>query len=227
MKKKRIDGLRTVGFRPIPRLESEATVKVVPAEPAKSATTPVATPARQPATAPAPPPAATTVRPAGPAPSAAAPQNTANSDTTTLHKIRERINARNKADKSGPSPLSEEGLREAWDRYVALMTEQNNHTSASNLKSARLVITSADTFEILTDTNLQQRFIEQERGGLVDHLQRYFNNRGLTYQVILDVPPEPTGPVERPLTRKELYMQMAGEFPLIRQLKERLGLDLE
>jgi len=229
VKKKRIDGLRTIGFRPIPRLETEASLRVVPAEPAKAA--PVSAPSRQPATPPAPRPApvttSATFRSAEPNPSALVPENTTKTEATTLHKIRERINSRNKADKSGPTPLSEEGLKDAWARYVDLMTGQNNHTSASNLKLARLVITSADTFEILTDTNLQQRFIEQERGGLVDHLQRYFNNRGLTYQVILDAPAEPTGPVERPLTRKELYMQMAGEFPLIRQLKERLGLDLE
>lgn len=225
VKKKRIDGLRTVGFRPIPRLESEASVRVIPAETKKSAAP--APPPAQERPSPPPPQAAAIGRNAPPAPAAIAPENAPKGEATTLHKIRERINNRNKAERSGPIPLSEEGLKEAWDRYVGLMTEENNHTSASNLKNARLVITSADTFEILTDTNLQQRFIEQERGGLVDHLQRYFNNRGLTYQVILDAPAEPTGPTERPLTRKELYMQMSGEFPLIRQLKERLGLDLE
>jgi DNA polymerase-3 subunit gamma/tau len=230
LKKKRIDGLRTVGFRPIPRLETEAPASVSIQEAAKGGQPASSrTPATTPTPAPPPPPTAKM-----PTPTTAAPQtpasrtgHTEGGGPTTLHKLRERILAREKANRTGPTPLSEDALRDAWDRYITLMTEQNNHTSASNLRNARLVITSSDTFEILTDTNLQQRFIEQERGGLVDHLQRYFNNRSLTYQVILDAPAEPTAPAERPLTRKEQYMLMAGEFPLVRQLKERLGLDLE
>jgi DNA polymerase-3 subunit gamma/tau len=145
----------------------------------------------------------------------------------TLHRLREQIQARARSGRNGGLSLDEALLREAWDRYIARLTEQNNHSSAANFRNARLAITSATSFEILTDTNLQQRFIEQERGGLVDHLQAFFNNRNITYQVILETPQDALAPAERPLTRKEQYQRMAAEFPLVRELRERLGLDLE
>jgi len=224
-KKKRTDSLKAVGFRRIPALDPRTNPATPPAESPARLLLHDTPPDRRPtATAPTPPtPTATT--PATIPAAAAAPTRPAG--VATLHRLREQIHGRNRTGRNGGLTLDETLLREAWDRYAALLTEQNNHSSAANFRSARLAITSATSFDILTDTNLQQRFIEQERGGLVDHLQAFFNNRNITYQVLLETPRDAHPPTERPLTRKEQYQRMATDFPLVRELRERLGLDLE
>ncbi|MBM3441256.1 MAG: DNA polymerase III subunit gamma/tau [Bacteroidetes bacterium] len=222
VKKKRVDGRRVIGFRSIPRLGPSLIIQDTTRE--KDETPSPTPPAAPVAPTPRPQPieqssTASAANPTTPRPDA--------SGIGTLNKLRERILARGQAERKGPIPLSEELLQDAWERYIQQATEQNNHTIAANLRNARHVITSAHSFEIVTDTNLQHRFIEQERGGLIEHLQAYFNNRTLTYQVVLEAPAEPADPAVPPLTRKEQYQRMSEAFPLVRQLKERLGLDLE
>jgi DNA polymerase-3 subunit gamma/tau len=125
------------------------------------------------------------------------------------------------------TPLSDSLLKEAWESYIDMLNEQKNHTTASNLKMARWSITGENNFDITTETVLQQRFIEQERSGLIEHLHRFFNNRYITYQVLLDEKAAAEEPVDRPLNRKEQYVLMVTEYPLVKELRDRLGLDVE
>jgi len=146
----------------------------------------------------------------------------------TLQKIRQEMQARSQANQqSTGTSLSEPVLKQAWEGYIDMLTEQKSHTTASNLKMARWEITGENNFDIFTETVLQQRFIEQERSGLIEHLHRFFNNRYITYQVILDTSAVSEEPVDRPLNRKEQYALMVSEYPLVRELRERLGLDVE
>ena len=146
----------------------------------------------------------------------------------TLQKIRQEMQARSQSNQqSTGTSLSEPLLKQAWESYIDMLTEQKSHTTASNLKMARWVITGDNNFDIFTETVLQQRFIEQERSGLIEHLHRFFNNRYITYQVILDTSAVPDEPVERPMNRKEQYVLMVTEYPLVKELRDRLGLDVE
>jgi DNA polymerase-3 subunit gamma/tau len=143
-----------------------------------------------------------------------------------LQKIRAKM-----ANKSGKedstTPLDDENLKKAWEQYIEKLTEDKNHSTADNFRRSELVITSDSSFEIYTETNIQQKFIEQERGALINHLQVFFNNRQLNYQVIVKASEEPDTPVERPLTAREQYLKMIQAYPLIQELKERLNLDLD
>ena len=144
-----------------------------------------------------------------------------------LHKIRQEMQQRSQGDRVSGTALTEALLKEAWEQYINHLTEQKNHTTATNLKHARISITGEKTFDIHTDTNLQQRFIEQERGGLIEHLHKFFNNRLITYQLVLDMSADDNEPTERPLSKREQFLLMSGEYPLVSALKERLKLDLD
>ena len=144
-----------------------------------------------------------------------------------LHKIRQEMQQRSQGDRVSGTALTEALLKEAWEQYINHLTEQKNHTTATNLKHARIAITGEKTFDIHTDTNLQQRFIEQERGGLIEHLHKFFNNRLITYQLVLDMSADDNEPTERPLSKREQFLLMSGEYPLVSALKERLKLDLD
>ena len=92
---------------------------------------------------------------------------------------------------------------------------------------ADLHVVDNNSFDIITSSNMHQKFIEAERSDLIHFMQDYFNNRFLTYQLILvekETPAETTG---KPLTTKQQYQILSEEYPLIKELRDRLKLDLD
>ena len=240
VQKKTIDAIRPVRFRKIAPIEvrepGAAAPVAAPNNPGGGARLIIETPkpsvsATPPPPAPAPEAKALILAPmaaASPVVHPAAPKPTAKPAMGTLQKIRQEMQARSQANQqSTGTALSEPLLQQAWEGYIDMLTEQKSHTTASNLKMARWTITGENNFDIYTETVLQQRFIEQERSGLIEHLHRFFNNRYITYQVILDTSAVQDEPTERPMNRKEQYMLMVTEYPLVKELRDRLGLEVE
>lgn len=143
-----------------------------------------------------------------------------------LAKIREQI-AQRKPQSVEVKSLTPEHLQEAWNLYIDKLTEQKNHSAVTNFKLAKLQVVESNNFEITVESNIQQKFIEQERGMLVEHIQSFFNNRTLAYTILVVENPEHTVVVERPLSSKEQFLKMAEEYPLIKELKDRLKMELD
>jgi DNA polymerase III subunit gamma/tau len=238
--KKKPEGVKAVQFRAIPRMKRMGDAKLLIESPTAAAKPEARPPLDRPIPAeslqsPQTNTTRTTEIVANPA-LAISPTN--NQPSSTIHhptsrptlgqlqKLRQQV-GQIKGDGEEVLALTAEALRTAWEEYIQKLSDAKNHSTATNLKLAELVITGPQTFDIFTDTNIQLRFIEQERGGLIDHLQAWFRNRILTYQVLLR---EPTGPVElteRPLNKREQYQLMIEQYPLIRELKEKLNLSLD
>jgi DNA polymerase-3 subunit gamma/tau len=144
---------------------------------------------------------------------------------TSLDKIREQV-ARQHQSNTTVKELNEEELYIAWGAYIEKLREKNNHSGIANFKSASLKIVDPNWIEITADNKLQQTFIENERASLIEHLQKHFNNRYLTYKVVV-VQNENDQPKEKHLTTKEQYLKMIEEYPLVKELKDRLKLDLD
>jgi DNA polymerase III subunit gamma/tau len=92
---------------------------------------------------------------------------------------------------------------------------------------AQLKIIDNNSIEIITGNNIQQKFIEQERAELVDELQQYFCNRQLTYNVSIQQTDETPGEVQKPLNTREQYLKIIEEYPMVKELKERLRMELD
>jgi len=91
-----------------------------------------------------------------------------------------------------------------------------------------LKIIDNNTIQIIANGEIHKAFIENERADLSLHLQNYFKNRALVYQVIVVEKEEKDGvPKEEPLTRKQQYLKIIEEYPLVKELKDRLKLELE
>lgn len=144
----------------------------------------------------------------------------------SLKKIREELFQKNLSDKSGLKPCSDEELQKAWNGYIDKLVTQKNHSAVTNFRSAILRTVDDNCAEIIVETNFHQKFIEAERFHLIDHLQRFFNNRMFTYQVTI-LEKEDAEVAERPLTTKEQYLKLAEQYPYIKELKERLRLELD
>jgi DNA polymerase-3 subunit gamma/tau len=145
----------------------------------------------------------------------------------SLDAIRKKVHAQNKANGNTVKELTEEDLKKCWDKFIDKLNEKKNHSAVTNFKMAELRIIDNNSIEIITGNNIQQKFIEQERAELVDDLQEYFCNRQLTYNVVIIENDKNGPPTERPLSSREQYLKIIEEYPLVKELKDRLRLELD
>lgn len=144
-----------------------------------------------------------------------------------LNKIRKQVAQQNGQVNDVVKPLIQQTLEEAWERYTEKLAEQKNHSAVTNFRLAKLRIADEKSFEIIVESNIQQKFVEQERAALVEHMQGFFNNRTLAYTILVVEAPKETIAEERPLNSREQYLKMIEQYPLIKELKERLKLELD
>lgn len=154
-------------------------------------------------------------------------QQTKINKLSSLEKIREQVALENKHNENNIKQLNEEELYVAWGLYIEGLRKHNNHSGVTNFKSAKLNIIDGNCIEIITDNNIQQKFIEAERATLIEHLRAHFNNRFLTYSVIIVECKIDNSVEEKHLTTKEQYLKIIEEYPLVKELKDKLGLQLD
>ncbi len=143
-----------------------------------------------------------------------------------LEKIRKELAARHQSETLAPKALNEEEIYIAWGLYIEKLREKKNHSSVNNFKSAVLKIADPNCIEIITESKIHQSFIESERASLIEHLQNHFSNRSLTYKITI-LENENKNPVEKHLTIKEQYLKMIEEYPMVKELKDKLRLELD
>ena len=224
VKKKLVDRAKPVAFRNIPAMQP-APQPANKAEPrliiTKERETKTAAPTesapKAPETNPVPPPATVaekTTRTAGP-------------KSSNLDKIRKEIAERNSPKGMiKAQPLTQDKLQEAWQSYTTLLRE-NKNPAVQSFDRATLNIISEKSFEVITNNNLEQKFIEQEKRELSEHIQKIFANRLIHFSVKITDNPMDAEPVEKTMTKKEQYLAIVEQYPLVKELKDRLGLELD
>jgi DNA polymerase-3 subunit gamma/tau len=146
---------------------------------------------------------------------------------SSLARIRQKVSEQNKNNGNDIKELTEEELYVAWGIFIEKLVSRKNHSAVTNFKMATLKVIDNNTIEIVTENNIQQKFIEQERADLVEHLQNHFCNRQLIYSVIIVETEHNSQPAERTLSSKEQYLKIIEEYPLVKELKDRLKLELD
>jgi DNA polymerase-3 subunit gamma/tau len=224
-KKKRIDEIKSIAFRQLTIREQK-----IPAE-LKQAPKEVAA-VKQPVTPAVIEAVAEDIKTVKQSPSNEQPsnQNTTSAPSGglgALKKIRDQIQTR-KQEKSVVFDLNTEKLQESWNIYVEKLAANNQVTSHSNLKQAKLRIIDELNFEVEAETKIQLQFIEGERLGMTLHLQEFFNNNQIQYKVVLDPAAEQQdAPTEQVMSKKDQYLKMIELYPVIKNMRDQLNLDLD
>ena len=143
-----------------------------------------------------------------------------------LDKIRKAVASRHQSNANVIKELNEEELYIAWGQYIEKLQKKNNPSAVANFKSAILKIADPNCIEIITESIIHQSFIENERAALIEHLQAHFSNRKLSYKVIV-VDSGDKKTVEEHLTIKQQYLKMIEQYPLVKELKDKLKLELD
>lgn len=146
---------------------------------------------------------------------------------SALDKIRKQYKSNGAAANDQTNqPLEQETLQTAWNAYIQKLRGERN-PAVQPFELAQLVIKDDNCFEVITSNNIEQKFIEQERNHLFAFLQQQLKNRLLQFNVIVSENNEERPVVDAPLSSREQFVKMAEQYPLLKELKDRLRLDLD
>jgi len=143
-----------------------------------------------------------------------------------LDKLRKQIASRSNAAETKSIPLTLDKLQESWNDYTNMLRE-NKNPALQSFVLAQLIILNDSSFEVITNNNLEQKFIEQEKRLLSEHLQKAFANKAINFTVKITDNPVDFTPSEKTLSKKDQFLLLAEQYPMIKELKDRLKLDLD
>jgi DNA polymerase III subunit gamma/tau len=152
---------------------------------------------------------------------------TAKPSLGSLSKIRQQFSSRLPDTEGNSSAVLEaEALFKAWTAYTQQLREAKNHALQS-FERATLKIVSGQSFEVISNNNLEQKFIEQEKRSLSDFLQKAFSNKAISFTIVVQENDGRDEPVEKQLNKREQFLRIAEQYPLVKELKDRLRLELD
>jgi DNA polymerase-3 subunit gamma/tau len=232
-KKKVVDGPKSIAFRNITPLEQGIAQNITKTTNAKDKKTEakliietpsqVATPIveEKKEVYKAPPQPVTPVETKSPAP---APVN--GKKISSLNALRQKIGNGSGMDVIADKPLDDTSLKEAWDQFIINLKTSKNPAWQS-FETARLNIKDNNSFEAIVTNNINQKFLELERNKACEFLQAALQNRQLQFIIVLQEGVIEHIETDRPLSSKEQYQKIIEQFPLVKELRERLRLELD
>lgn len=203
---------------PVPPRPAPATpVTAAPAPPVTAPpthipATPVATPA--PATTPA---ASNTTAPAAPA-----------SKLTGLAAMKEAMAAKQQVTTQVEViPITQGAIHVYWEEFIDLYRQANKMTVVSNLQLAQLKLLGVAEVGIVSRNIVQFRFMEEEKLIIAEFLKKKFNNPAIVLTLQLDESQQTQDIGPAPLSSREQFQQMSEKYPLVKELKDRLNMELD
>lgn len=148
------------------------------------------------------------------------------SKLSSLDAIRQQISAENANKVIVDHPLEMESLKAGWAKFIQQLKDTKN-SAWQSFELAELIIKDEKTFEATASNNINQRFLEFERGNACEFLQKELSNRQLQFNIVLVEAPQDEMPTDLPLTAKEQYLRLIEQFPLVQELRDRLRLELD
>jgi len=143
-----------------------------------------------------------------------------------LAQIRSKYKTNGNSNGNINKPLDGDELNAAWAEYVTILRKERN-PAAQPFELAQLRIRDENSFEVVTANNIEQKFIEQDRNKVFAYLQEKLQNKLLQFTVVVEDLAGERPPVEAPLSSKDQFVRMMDQYPMVKELKERLKLDLD
>ena len=145
----------------------------------------------------------------------------------TLSALRQKIQQETAGDGTATDqPLEMEALKIAWAKYIEQLKGSKNPAWQS-FEVANLVIKDANSFEAVVNNNINHKFLEFERNSVSGFLQKELRNRQLKFSITIIEGQQEKQEVDRPLSSKEQYQKIIEQYPLVKELKDRLRLELD
>lgn len=146
---------------------------------------------------------------------------------SNLARIRQHVADKNNLTTQKAKDLTEEELQVAWKEFILKLKTANKHSVVSTLEMMECKLRTPELFEITCFGNVQLGFLKQEKTSLLEHIQHFFHNPSINIHVELVETQEEENPADKPLSTKEQFIRMVEKYPLVKELKDRLGMELD
>lgn len=145
---------------------------------------------------------------------------------STLEKIKQQFSIEEPGAEN--EPLQDESLKKAWATFVQKLKDEKN-AAAQSFEMAQLKIMDENTFYIYTYSVIEHRFIDNCKNEVSQFLQKELNKNVLNIYIVRDENKsrEVSASEPAPLTAVQQYQKLIEKYPLIKELKEKLKLELD
>ncbi|HWJ89511.1 MAG TPA: hypothetical protein VNR87_00285, partial [Flavisolibacter sp.] len=145
----------------------------------------------------------------------------------SLEAIRQKIESEN-CDEAAVAdhPVQMEPLKKAWKDYIGQLKD-NKNPAWQSFEVAELIIKDANSFEAVVNNNINQKFLEFERNKVSAFLQKELCNRQLQFGITLAEGQQEKIAQDLPLSSREQYQKLIEQYPLVKELRDRLRLELD
>ncbi len=123
-------------------------------------------------------------------------------------------------------PLDIETLQAVWNEYTAYLETTTKHSSAGTFKSAELQIEDPIHFTVTVPALVAQKFVEQERMSVMEKIWDRFQNRAIQFSILVAAGEKEDVPLHLRLNSKQKFERIAEQYPLVKELKDRLNLEV-
>ncbi|MBU6158602.1 MAG: DNA polymerase III subunit gamma/tau [Bacteroidetes bacterium] len=146
--------------------------------------------------------------------------------TGKLAKIREKVSQQLQTAVVQKN-IDADNLREAVGKYILKLKESQKNSAATNFEMMSFDVVSQEEIEVVCTGDIQLGFFKQERNELMDYLRQTYQHPLLRLEsrfVEIEQEAVPAGVI---LSTRDQYLKLTEQYPLIKSLKERLGLELD
>ncbi|MRG47608.1 DNA polymerase III subunit gamma/tau [Chitinophaga sp. SYP-B3965] len=149
---------------------------------------------------------------------------------TGLSAMKEALAAKQQIDnlENAPIPLTAGALVVYWEEFIDRFRQANKMTVVSNLQLAQVILITQQEIGIVSRNIVQFRFMEEEKLEISEFFKKKFKNNTLILTLSLDESQqqnEESGPVA--LSSREQFARMIEKYPLVKELKDRLNMELD
>ncbi len=123
--------------------------------------------------------------------------------------------------------LNMDKLSQCWEEYAMQLEKDKKHSSAAAFRISILNIISDIKFTVTVFGLTSQRFVDLERMTITDLIQQKFSNRAITFQVIIQEEEKEEIPQHLLLNSRQRLERIVELYPLVKELKDRLKLELD
>jgi DNA polymerase III subunit gamma/tau len=144
-----------------------------------------------------------------------------------LDKIRSQMRGNGNGENGNVvKAIQPEELQQAWNEYAAQLKKEKN-PAGQNFEMAELRVQDANSFIAIVSNNIQLRFIEQQGLKVSQFLREKLCNSQLQFYIVMQENTGPNSLTDAPLTSREQFQKMVEQYPLIKELKDKLRLELD
>jgi DNA polymerase-3 subunit gamma/tau len=143
-----------------------------------------------------------------------------------LAKIREKVSQQLQTTIVQKN-IDADNLKEAVGKYILKLKEAQKNSAATNFEMMTFTVVSQEEIEVVCTGDIQFGFFKQERNELTDYLRQTYQHPQLRLEsrfVEVEQEAVPAGVI---LSTRDQYLKLTEQYPLIKTLKERLGLELD